>query len=99
MSKQTKITKSARGEDCSLQIFPYCNMNPETTVLAHINSDGKGMAIKSGDLSSCYACNICHDIIDGRMKHDLSELEVLKCVMRGMQRTIAKLLEKGLIKI
>ena len=51
MAKQTKITKSARGEDCSLQIHPYCNMNPETTVLAHINSDDSGMGLKSNDTS------------------------------------------------
>ena len=93
------IRKSARGELCSLMIFPYCNNNPETTVLCHLGSLRKGMALKSEDYFAVYACSNCHDVIDGRMKTDLSEEEILKCQMRGLERTWSKLIEKGLVKI
>ena len=99
MAKQTKMTKSARNEDCSLQIFPYCNFNPETTVLAHINSPSKGMGKKSEDFFAVFSCNICHDIIDKRMYTDLSEEEIQKCILRGLHRTWIRWIEMGLIKV
>jgi hypothetical protein len=99
MAKSKKIRESARGEDCSLMIFPYCNQNNETTVYAHINSDSKGMGIKSSDLHGCYACSVCHDIIDGRLNVELDKCEVLKCMIRGIQRTTLKLYEKGLLVV
>jgi hypothetical protein len=49
MAKQTKLTKAARGEECTLQIHPYCNDNPETVVYCHLPSPDKGMALKSPD--------------------------------------------------
>jgi len=44
--KTNKIRESARVEQCTLQIHPYCNGNPETTILAHIPSHA-GVAQKS----------------------------------------------------
>jgi len=96
---QTKITKSARGEDCSLQIFPYCSQNPEETILAHINSGSKGIGKKSEDWFSVYSCSVCHDIIDKRRFVDLQDDEILQCIIWGMHRTWLKFIEKGLIKI
>ena len=92
-----KIRKSARDEDCCLQIHPYCNGNPETVVLCHLNSDGKGWAIKSPDWFGVYGCSDCHDVIDGRRQTELDEAELLKCQMRGLYRTWQRLIEKGLI--
>ena len=46
MAKQTKITKSARGEDCTL-LLGNCSGN-ETVVLCHIGKN-RGMSIKCGD--------------------------------------------------
>jgi len=99
MAKQNKITKSARDEECTLQIFPYCNQDPATTVLAHLPCEDKGMAKKSPDWWSAYACSTCHGIIDGHIKTDLSQEEINKCMMRGKYRTMKRMIEKGLIKI
>lgn len=96
---QTKITKSARGEDCSLQIFPYCSQNPEETILAHINSESKGIGKKSEDWYAVFSCAICHDIIDKRRYTDLSEKEIQKCILRGLHRTWIRWIETGLIKV
>lgn len=97
--KSKKIRDSARGEDCTLRIYPYCNFNPETTVFAHINDDRKGMGIKSNDTSGVYACSSCHDIIDGRVNHGMPKAEIYKCIISGMQRTMIKLIEKGIVKV
>jgi len=97
--KQTKLTKSARDEECTLQIHPYCNGDTETTVLCHINSMDKGIGYKSKDFFACFGCSDCHDIIDGRRRTDLSELEIKKCIMRALYRTWLRWIEKGLIEI
>lgn len=94
-----KLRNSARGEDCTLMIFPYCNQNPETTVLCHLPSETKGMAIKSEDWFGAYGCSTCHDIIDGRMKTDLSKDEIQACMLRGLHRTLLRMIEKGLLCI
>ena len=95
----SKIRKSAKGEDCCLQIHPYCNGNPETVVLCHINSEAKGWALKSPDWWAVYGCSSCHDIIDGRRSVDLDRDEIMSCIMRGLFRTQSKLMEKGLISV
>lgn len=35
MIRSDKLRKSARGQDCTLQIPVVCNRDPATTVLAH----------------------------------------------------------------
>lgn len=95
----SKLRKSARGRECTLQIHPYCSMNVESVVLCHIGSEAKGMGIKSPDWWSAYGCSSCHDVIDGRMKTDLPETEILKCIMRGIFRTHQIMLDEGLLKV
>lgn len=95
----SKLRKSAKGENCTLQIHPYCNGNPETVVLCHLPSEGKGMALKSPDHWAAYGCSNCHNIIDGRWNTDLSDAEILRCMMRGLYRTQEQLINKGLIRV
>ena len=95
----SKLTKAARGKECTVQIHPYCNMNPETTVLAHAPCEDKGMARKSPDWWGADSCSTCHDIIDGRKKVDVSNEEIKDCHIRGVYRTIKRRIEQGLIKI
>lgn len=98
----SKITESAKGEDCCLQIHPYCNGNPETVVLCHLPSLGKGIARKSLDHWACYGCSACHDILDQRNPRAIREIgwnEIVQCMFRGLERTQNRLIEKGLIKV
>ena len=96
----SKLRKSARGEECTLQIYPYCNGNPETVVLCHLPSDS-GMGQKSPDWWAVYGCSSCHDVIDGRSKvfidDDISAIK--SCIRRGHYRTLQRMIEKGLITI
>lgn len=99
--KYQKLRDSARDEECTLQIHPYCNGNPETVVLCHLPS-GSGMGQKSPDWFAVYGCSACHDIIDGRRPADsawLSNHEVLEMTQKALFRTWERMIEKGLIRI
>ena len=99
MAKQNKFTKSARGEECTLMIYPYCNGDIETTVLCHINSADKGVGIKSPDFFAVFGCSDCHDVIDGKRQVELSKIEIIKCIQRGLYRTWKRWIELGIVKL
>jgi cytochrome c553 len=101
--KTTKIQRSAQGEECTLRIWPVCNYNQDTTILAHV---GSGTAKRKDDLNAAYACSSCHDAIDYRDKTFLSDdgdmqtsLKTLRLayIAKALDRTHKKLREKGLL--
>jgi hypothetical protein len=99
---QTKITKSARGEACTVRIPGICNFNPQTTIFAHINGIrfGHGTGHKVEDLHGAYCCNSCHDVIDARVKTGLHSREAIKLMhYEGVLETQGKLVEKGLVRV
>jgi len=93
----SKITKSAKGEECQTRIPGVCNFDPKTTVFAHLN--GGGMGMKHSDLHGAYCCSACHDAVDGRIQtaHCWHELKLMH--LEGMVRTQKILLAKGLVKV
>ncbi len=97
----SKITESARGEDCQVRLPGVCSFDPTQTVWAHANgaAAGKGMGHKSPDALGAYACYSCHMVIDGHLPlpADLSREDVLIAFHEGHQRSFIKLLEKGLV--
>lgn len=96
MAKQTKITKSAKGEDCTL-LLGNCSSN-ETVVLCHIGKN-RGMSIKCSDHFAVYACSNCHDVIDGRASALYGDEMVESAKMIALERTQQKLIDKGLLVI
>ncbi len=93
-----KLRRHAKMQDCTLQIHPYCNMNPETVVFCHFPSEDKGTSIKSPDWWGAYGCSACHDIIDGRFNpRDVTKEDIDFCKMRGMYRTTKLRIADGLI--
>jgi hypothetical protein len=96
MAKQTKITKSARDEDCTL-LLGNCS-GSETVVLCHIGKN-RGMGFKCGDHFAIYACSDCHDIIDGRAP-PIQGYEMLdEAKLIALERTQQRLIDKGLLVI
>ncbi|TFH41640.1 MAG: DUF1364 family protein [Lysobacterales bacterium] len=99
----TKITESARGEECQFRIPGVCNRNPETTVFCH--DSGAGFGIKWADTEGGYGCSACHDLIDGRSKYKHNghlvytpdDIELM--FYQGCRRTRQILIKKGLIKL
>lgn len=90
----SKLTESAKGQECQVRIPGVCNRNPETVVLAHLN--GAGMGRKAHDIHGAYACSACHDEIDRRTRRVDTDYAKL-CHLEGVIRTQLLMLEAGLI--
>jgi hypothetical protein len=94
-----KVRDAARGQQCTLQIVGVCSYDTSTVVLAHLPDESHGMGRKSDDISACFACDNCHSVIDGRVKHYLEPADKENYMRRAMVRTWRKLVEMGVIKI
>jgi hypothetical protein len=99
--KQTPITRSAKGEACTIRLPTICNGNPETTVFSHISGIrfGHGTGQKVNDLLGAYGCSCCHDVVDGRVKHSFDADFVKLAFYEGVFETQLKLIKKGLITL
>jgi hypothetical protein len=93
------IRASARGEPCLVRApVPGGCALPDTTVLAHLN--GAGMGVKALDLHGAYACAKCHAWLDGGYALELYSRDQRDLYhLRGVMRTQAKLIEKGLLSL
>ncbi len=94
----SKITESARNEECQIRMPGICNGNPETVVWCHANGSaaGKGIGMKSPDLLGAYGCSSCHDEYDRRT----SKLDLITARLyfaEGHYRSLVKLIERGLV--
>ena len=91
--KNKKITKSANGEDCTLN-SEFCNYDNETTVFCHLNEEfaGKGTSQKADDCAGFYGCGSCHYAFDNNLIKDWW------MVLRAYYRTIRVLIDKGILK-
>ena len=93
----SKITQSAKGEECQVRVPNVCNGNNETVVLAHLN--GGGIGAKYHDIHGAYCCIACHTWLDGGYaKHTPREIRDLYH-LQGMVRTQQILIKKGLINV
>lgn len=98
----SKITESARGEDCSIRLPGRCLRLNDTVVWAHANGSaaGKGFGMKTPDALGAYACQACHDTYDRRLPlpEGMTREEVEIAFHEGHQRSYQILLKKGLVK-
>ncbi|MCP4082357.1 MAG: DUF1364 domain-containing protein [Planctomycetaceae bacterium] len=94
--KESKYTKSARGENCTARIAGVCNYDPATTVFAHLN--GGGMGRKHSDIHGAYLCSGCHAWMDGGYistdpRRKVRDFEHLS----AMLETQIKMIDKGVL--
>jgi len=98
--KYQKLRDSARGEDCTLQMYSYCNGDPEKVALCHVSTPvSSGMGLKAPDWYAVYACSNCHDVIDGRVHSEFGPGDIREFILDALFRTWERMIEKGLIKI
>jgi hypothetical protein len=79
-----------------MQVVEVCNYNPETTVLAHLDSENKGTAYKSSDLCSVYSCSSCHSWLD---QHLGSSEDRQFYSLRALDRTHRKMHDSEVITV
>ena len=86
------LRKLARDKPCQIRL-PGCNGNPQTTVLAHYALSGyTGMGMKPDDFAfGAWACSACHDLVDGRVKTEMTRDIVRLGHAEGCLRTQAEL--------
>ncbi|MGK8471184.1 DUF1364 domain-containing protein [Stutzerimonas stutzeri] len=97
--KQAKLTKAARGRDCTVRI-PGCPNNTETTVLAHYRLAGTcGAGIKPNNLQGAWCCDYCHSVCDGRIKapEGMTREDIRLAHAEGVMRTIDILVREGVV--
>lgn len=97
----SKITESARGEECDVRLPFRCSFDNTETVWSHINgiSLGKGMGQKNIDEAGVYSCYQCHLTYERRLPPPvgMTRDDVELATLRGHIRSLRKLKEKGLI--
>ena len=95
----SKITQSARNEECQVRLIGICNHNSETTAFAHYRKGGLGgMGKKPKDIFGAYACSACHDVLDGRVKAEIDLFTLDSEFKSAVLRTQLILINKDLIK-
>lgn len=83
-----------------VRIPGVCNKNPETVVLAHSNERrllGVGTGMKPHNLFGAWACQACHDAVDGRTSGKYEWPELDKFLSDGILRTQNQLLQENKI--
>lgn len=99
----SRITDSARGEQCQVRLPHICQMpRTETVVFCHANGSaaGKGLGMKSMDLLGAYGCQACHDVYDRRvtLPKGMCREDVELAFWEGHARTLILLVKKGLVR-
>ena len=96
-SKQNKISKSARGKQCTARIPDAGNHDPATTVLAHAPFSGKFGSRKHWWWSA-YLCFDCHELLDDRdMRLTREEKDLIW--FAAVHETQEYLIEAELLKV
>ena len=99
MIRSKKITQSARGEECTLNIAGVCSYDPETVVFCHFPDGAQGMGIKASDLSGAYGCYACHQVVDGHARCDEFIDNRDWYLRRAQNRTLERMFDKGILKV
>jgi len=90
-----KLRNSAKGQHCTLRT-PWCNHDPETTVLCHLNSTVKGMGNKGDDFFAVFGCHACHEAID---QHRIEGHARSTYMINALQETHRRWFEMGLLQV
>lgn len=89
-AKTTKARQAAKGRECTIRVPGYCPNNSETVVLCHYRLSGtSGMGMKPDDAQAAFGDDVCHAIVDGRIKTEFTYTELRLMHAEGCFRTQA----------
>ena len=96
----SRITESARGEDCQVRYTGVCCYDPEKTIWSHCRhgAAGRGKAVKAVDVAGAYACTQCDAAYDQMQGTDMTREQLDLDWYHGHVRSLVLLQKKGLIK-
>lgn len=106
----SKITESARGEECTVRIIGVCTGDPAKTIWSHARwgAAGRGRSIKAPDICGAYCCTDCDAVYDGQRpipikSHPFGDMEAFTREQidadwcQGHFRSLVILKAKGLV--
>ena len=97
----SRITKSARDEDCTVRLPGVCKFQAEYTIWSHgrWGAAGRGKSIKASDLCGAYASTACDAVYDGQapVPDGMTREDVDRDWCMGHFRSLLILEKKGLI--
>ena len=89
------LRELARGQACKIRL-PGCSGGGEDTVLCHYRLPGTcGIGMKPPDTLGAHGCHVCHELVDGRRKTDISRDYIAHAFAEGVMRTLNWLHEQG----
>jgi hypothetical protein len=98
MGKQSKYTKSARGQACQVRL-QGCDSGVENSKVCFAHLNGGGMGLKCADIHGSFCCASCHDILDGRKATEFTPETLELAHLRGCIRTQKKMLKMGVLEL
>lgn len=97
----SKITESARGEECTVRIIGVCTGDSAKTIWSHARwgAAGRGRSIKAPDICGAYCCTDCDAVYDGqkRAPEPINRVDIDRDWCLGHFRSLVILEEKGLV--
>jgi hypothetical protein len=96
----TDLRAYAKGKPCMIRLVGICNRNNLTTVLCHERVSGlSGGSMKAPDFFAAWGCSCCHDVVDGRVKSDLTYEQRRFALSEGVRSTQVCLFNAGIVSI
>lgn len=94
--RSKKLLNASKGAECTMNVTDICNYDNETTIPAHINTEGGKMGGKTDDFMVVDCCSDCHSWLD---QYKGTEEDRLYYTRRALGRTWKRRIEEGAIKI
>jgi hypothetical protein len=90
------LRKLARGKECHFRLPGFCRHDNQYTVLCHFRIGGTGgTSSKPPDVCGAPGCDMCHSVIDGRIKQDIYTPEQLQAESHRAQNQWLEFLWKN----
>lgn len=100
-TNMSRITESARNQECQIRIPGVCNRDPATVVWCHGNGSaaGKGFGMRAIDELGSYGCFACHNCYDRRTgpPDGMTRSDIELMFWQGHARSLVMLKTKGLL--
>jgi hypothetical protein len=91
--RSSALTKSARGQECTLRTWLCGTMGDDTVVFCHVRRPGNaGVGTKPPDFWGYYGCTACHSLQEN---HHIEALDVLDAICE----TQTRMARDGLLQI